>query len=46
MDHHFDKVNRQFYEVNRRLSLIGVDQKQFYTVTGKLDGRLDEIAKL
>lgn len=45
MDHRFDEVNRQFGEVNRRLGLIEADQKQFYSVTGKLDGRLDEIAK-
>ncbi len=41
----FDEVSRRFDEVNRRLGLIETDQKQFYAVTGKLDGRLDEIAK-
>lgn len=45
MDHRFDEVNRQFAEVTRRLGLIEADQKQFSAVTGKLDGRLDEIAK-
>jgi hypothetical protein len=45
MDHRFDEVGRQFAEVNRRLGLIEADQKQFYTVTGRLDGRLDELSK-
>ena len=38
-------MNRQFDETNRRLGLIESDQKQFYAVTGKLDGRIDEISR-
>jgi len=41
----FDTMNRQFDTVNSRLNRIEEDQKHFYAVTGKLDGRIDEIAK-
>lgn len=41
----FHEVNRQFDEVNRRLTLIEGDQKQFFTVTGKLDGRIDQLSR-
>lgn len=51
-DRQFDEVNRrfgdihrQFDEVNRRLTLIEGDQKQFFTVTGKLDGRIDQLSR-
>lgn len=37
--------NRQFDEVNRRLTLIEGDQKQFFAVTGKLDGRIDQLSR-
>ncbi len=45
MNRQFDQVNRRFDEVNRRLGLIEADQKQFYAVTGRLDGRLDEFPR-
>ena len=38
-------TNRQFDEVNRRLTLIESDQKQFFAVTGKLDGRIDQLSR-
>ena len=41
----FGDVNRQFEEVSRRLSLIENDQKQFFAVTGKLDGRIDQLSR-
>ena len=41
----FDEVNRQFDEVNRRLTLIESDQEQFFAVTGKLDGRIDQLSR-
>ncbi len=36
-------MNRQFSEVNRRLDRVDDDLKMFHNVTGKLDGRIDEI---
>ncbi len=44
-DRKFDEVNRQFDEVNRRLTLIKGNQKQFFAVTGKLDGRIDQLSR-
>lgn len=41
----FTDVNRQFGEVNRRLGLIETDLKQFYGITQKLEGRVDEISR-
>lgn len=41
----FGDVNRQFDEVSRRLTLIENDQKQFFAVTGKLDGRIDQLSR-
>ena len=41
----FAEVNRQFDEVSRRLTLIESDQKQFFAVTGKLDGRIDQLSR-
>lgn len=38
----FDQVRREQVETNRRLTLIETDQKHFFQVTGKLDGRIDE----
>lgn len=40
-----ENMNRRFDEVNRRLELIEKDQKDFFTVTGKLDGRIDELSR-
>lgn len=39
------EMHRQFDEVSRRLGLIEGDQKQFFTVTGKLDGRIEELSR-
>ncbi len=36
-------MSRQFNEVNRRLDRADDDLKVFHSVTGKLDGRIDEI---
>ena len=40
-----DDMNRGIDELNRRLTLIESDQKHFFTITGRMDGRIDEIAK-
>jgi len=45
MHRQFDEVSRQFGEVNRRLTLIKTDLKQFYGITQKLEGRVDEISR-
>ncbi len=36
-------MDRQFSEVNRRIDRVDDDLKVFHGVTGKLDGRIDEI---
>ncbi len=36
-------MNRQFTEGNRRIDRIDDDLKGFHSITGKLDGRIDEI---
>ncbi len=36
-------MHRQFTEVGRRLDLIEGDLKVFHNVTGRLDGRIEEI---
>ena len=41
----FDRMDQQFKRVDERLKLIESDQKQFFTVTGKLDGRIDELSR-
>ncbi len=38
-------MNRQFDGVNSRLTRIEDYQKQFFTVTGKLDGRIEELSR-
>lgn len=38
-------MNRQFTEVNRRLDIVDSDLKQFHTITGKLEGRVDELSR-
>lgn len=40
-----EDMNKQFERVDRRLTLIENDQKQFFQVTGKLDGRIDELSR-
>ena len=41
----FDRIDRQFDSMGQRMERLENDQKQFFTVTGKLDGRIDEIAR-
>ena len=43
VDRRFDVVDRQFDRMDRRLTLIEGDQKQFFAITGRLDGRIDEL---
>lgn len=38
-------LNTRFNEVDRRLVLIESDQKRFFEVTGKLDGRIDQLSR-
>ncbi len=38
-------MDRQFDRMDARMDRIENDQKQFFNVTGKLDGRIDEIAR-
>ena len=45
MNQQFDRMDRQFDRTDRRLILIENDQKQFFTVTGKMDGRIDELSR-
>ncbi len=40
-----EDMNKQFERVDRRLTLIENDQKQFFQVTGKMDGRIDELSR-
>lgn len=43
VDRRFEGIDRQFDRMDRRLILIENDQRQFFTITGKLDGRIDEL---
>ena len=36
-------VDRQFDRVDHRLTVIEADQKQFFTLTGRLEGRIEEL---
>ena len=38
-------VNRQFDKMDVRLDLIENDQKEFFTVTGRLDGRIEQLSR-
>ena len=40
-----EDINKQFDRMDRRLTLIETDQKQFFTISGKLDGRIDELSR-
>lgn len=40
-----DEFRREFDDVKRRLILIKADQKHFFEVTGKLDGRIDQLSR-
>ncbi len=41
----FDSMSKRIDHVERRLELIEGDQKQFFTITGRLDGRIDQLSK-
>ena len=41
----FDKVDVRFNKIEDRLSAIDADLRQFYHLTGKLEGRVDAIEK-
>ncbi len=41
----FDSVRRELDKMERRLGLIEGDQKHFFEVTGKLDGRIDQLSR-
>ncbi len=40
-----EDMNRQFNRVDQRLSLIEADQKEFFTITGRLDGRIEQLSR-
>ncbi|HEX4651353.1 MAG TPA: hypothetical protein VH250_07590 [Granulicella sp.] len=41
----FDKVDARFNKIEERLVGIDADLRQFYHLTGKLEGRVDAIEK-
>lgn len=45
MDQRLDRMDQRLDRMDERLRLIEGDQKQFFTVTGKLDGRIDELSR-
>jgi DNA anti-recombination protein RmuC len=45
VDARFNKVDDRFSKVEDRLSAIDADLRQFYHLTGKLEGRVDAIEK-
>ena len=45
MNRRFDEVDRKFESVHRRLDRIDDDLKQFHSVTGRLEGRIDELSR-
>lgn len=40
-----EDMNRQFNRVDQRLSLIEADQKEFFSITGRLDGRIEQLSR-
>lgn len=40
-----EDMNRQFNRVDSRLALIEADQKEFFSVTGRLDGRIEQLSR-
>ncbi len=40
-----EDMNRRFDGVERRLELIEGDQKRFFSLTGRMDGRIDELSR-
>ncbi len=45
VDTRFDRVDARFDQVDARFNRVDADLRQFYAVTGKLEGRVDEISK-
>ncbi len=41
----FDQTDARIGRIETRLVGIEQDQKQFFTVTGKLDGRIEELSR-
>ncbi len=41
----FERVDKQFDEVNARLLVIEADLRQFYSITGELKARVDGLEK-
>ena len=48
-DRQFDELrsdmSRQFAEIHRRLDVIDGDLKHFHNVTGRLEGRIEELSR-
>jgi hypothetical protein len=45
MNSRFSKIEDRFTRVEDHLARIGTDLRQFYHLTGKLEGRMDAIEK-
>ena len=45
VDRQFEHVDRQFERMDARLLRIENDQREFYGITQKLEGRIDEISR-
>jgi hypothetical protein len=45
MNARFDKVDQRFDVVDDRFEKINADLRQFYHLTGRLEGRMDAIEK-
>ena len=39
------ELNVRFSDIDKRLTLIEADQKQFFRETGEIHGRLDELSR-
>ena len=40
-----EDMNRQFNRMDQRLASIEADQKEFFTITGRLDGRIEQLSR-
>lgn len=45
MAQQFAGMDRQFDRVDKRLTLIEGDQKQFFKITGTLEGRIEQLSR-
>jgi type II secretory pathway component PulJ len=45
MNARFERTDKQFEEVNRRLLAIEADLRQFYSITGELKARVELLEK-